>query len=220
MKTPSSNMKKKILHISLMMFILTSLSYPQKSTQFFLFGGKNYHFEYGTEKDYIVGTNDFPVNPSHLPFNFGGAFTVYFSKRIGIELDGRYTLSSKLNLVDPIDQDTLSMNSYKHLSLTANFIYQFLSKRIRPYVIIGGGFDRISAKDETYLTEYGYQIDIKAPLESELIDPLAQIGAGIFIYLNDFLGIRFDSRYIVIFDTPNNIHCFNITLGVFLSVNE
>ena len=93
--------------------------------QFSLFGGINHVFEYGSEDDYILGGNDFPVTPSHSPLTLGASFGYFFTGNLGVELDWRYVMSSKVTLEDPSDQDTVEIDSSKHYSLTLNLIYQF-----------------------------------------------------------------------------------------------
>ena len=126
--------------------------------------------------------------------------------RIALELDGRFTLSSSVKLVDPSDQDSVVVDTSRHYSLTLNIIYHFLSGKLQPYLVAGGGIDKLSAEDKTYISTYGYEIELFAPPSSETWDPLANIGAGVRYLISPKVGIRLDVRYILIFDDPNNIH--------------
>jgi len=205
---------KKILFFVLILVYAASFSFGQKRKfQVSLFSGINHVFEGGSEDDYVAGENDFPVTPAHAPLSFGAAFAYFLTKNIGIELEGRYTLSSKVTLEDPSDQDTVEINTSKHYSITLNLIYQFLRGSIRPYLVVGGGIDEISAKDETYTSEYGYEIEFLAP--EKKMDPLVKVGAGIHYFISPCLGARVDLRYVLIFDDPDNVNSLVFVAGAF-----
>jgi outer membrane protein W len=191
-------------------------SAQDKKAQVSVFGGINYHPEYGTIDDYVPGENDFPIMPAHSPINFGFAVSYFITNHIGIEVDGRLTSSSKVTLTDPSDQDTLEIDSPKHFTMTFNFIYRIIEGRLSPYLVVGGGFDRISVQEQTYISAYGFKVTPKALSEDEIFDPLIQIGAGIQYLIVKNLGIRFDFRYIRIFDEPNHVITLNTVLGLFL----
>lgn len=169
-------------------------------------------FEYGSEEDYVLGENDFPVTPAHTPADLGVSFSYYFNEKVALELDGRFTLSSNLTLVDPSDDDRVTIDSSGHYSVTLNFLYQFLRGDVRPYLVLGGGVDKILAEDKTYTTEYGFEVEFLAP--EKTIDPVANLGGGIYYFVSPNLGIRFDLRYVVIFSEPNTIGSLNGVLGV------
>jgi len=196
----------------LAVFCFVPKAYAQR-LQVSLSGGWNRVFEYGSEDDYVLGENDFPVTPAHTPFNFGAALALFFTDKIGVELDGRYALSSKVTLVDPSDQDILEIDSAKHYSITLNFVYRFLEGRLRPYVLVGGGIDKLLSKEETYISEYGFQIEFLPP--EKTIDPIANIAAGVQFFIRSRLGARFDLRYSIIFDDPDNQNSLNVTFGLF-----
>jgi outer membrane protein W len=179
--------------------------------QFSVFGGMNHVFTYGSEKDYVFGENDFPVMPSHTPFNYGAAFSVRLTDQIGMELDGRYTLSSQVTLMDPSDNDTVAIDTSKHYSVTLNFLYRFLDGKIRPYVLLGGGVDKLLGEDRVYVTEYGWDVEFVAPKET--LDPAANLGGGLHYFLRPNLGIRFDLRYVLIFSEPDRLGSLNGVLG-------
>jgi outer membrane protein W len=207
-------MKKSLLFLFIFTLAL-SLGFGQaKKFQISLFGGLNQVLEYGSEDEYLMGENDFPVTPSHTPFSFGTAFAYSLTKNIALELEVRFALSSQVTLVDPSDQDTVEVNTSSHISGTLNFLYHFLNGRIRPYIVFGGGIDKILAKDETYTSDYGYEVKFIAP--EKTIDPVAQAGGGIHYLLSQNAGARLDLRYELIFDEPNNINSLNLTLGFFL----
>lgn len=207
---------RKALFFVLISASIVSFSFgQQKKFQVYLFGGLNHVLEYGSKEGYVLGENDFPVTPAHTPASLGAAVAVFFTNNIGVELDGRYTLSSKLTLQDPSDQDAVEIDSAKHYTITLNLVYQLLSGKFRPYVVAGGGMDKLLAEEETYTSEYGYEIEFLAP--EETIDPVANLGAGIQYFINENLKGRLDFRYVLIFDDLENVNNLNIVAGVCFS---
>lgn len=204
--------------ILLLFFILALLGCfvlgGENKFQFSIFGGINNVFKYGSENDYVMGENDFPVTPAHKPASFGASIGYFFTDNIGIELDGRYYLSSKVILEDPSDQDSVEVDASKHFSIALNIFYRLSGGDFRPYLVVGGGFDMLSAKDETYTSEYGYEIEFIAPETTTGL--LAQVGGGIQYFLSSSAGARLDVRYVLIFDDPDNINSLSIMAGVFI----
>lgn len=182
--------------------------------QLSLFGGWNRVFEYGEEEDYVMGENDFPVTPAHSSFNFGGAVSIFFTPNLGLELDGRYVLPSEVGLQDPSDLDTVEIDTAKHYALTLNLVYRFLGRRLSPYVLVGGGFDKLLAEEGTYISEYGFEMEFVTP--EKTTNAVANIGGGIQFFLFSNLGARFDVRYSVIFDDPHNQRSLSAALGLLL----
>lgn len=191
--------------------LLTGTAYAQKF-QFSVFGGINHVFEYGSEDDFILGENHFPVTPAHTPPTFGASLTFFFSENLGLEMDWRYVFSSKVTLVDPSDQDTVEIDSSKHYSLILNLLYQFMSGKFKPYVVAGGGFDNLSAEDATYTSEYGFAITLEAP--EKTLDAVANFGAGLNYFVSDNLGLKLDVRYVMIFADPNNVNNLSAVVGL------
>ena len=202
-----------ILFLGILSFLFFTKATHAQKFQVSVFGGLNHLFEYGSEDDYVLGENDFPVTPSHTSANFGVAFAYFFTDNLGLELDGRYTLSSKVTLLDPSDQDTVEIDTAKHYALTLNFIYRFLSDSFRPYIVAGGGIDKLLTKEETYTSEYGYEIVLEAP--EKTVDLVVNVGAGIQYFIKPNLGAKFDFRYVLIFDDPNNLSSLNFAFGAF-----
>jgi outer membrane beta-barrel protein len=193
--------------------LLTGTAHAQKF-QFSVFGGINHVFEYGSVDDYVLGGNDFPVTPSHSPLTLGISFGYFLSKNLGLELDWRHVMSSKVTLEDPSDQDTLEIDSSKHYSLTLNLIYQFASGKLRPYVVAGGGFDKLMAEDATYTSDYGFDITLESP--EKTLDAVANFGAGLNYFFSDSLALKLDVRYQVIFADPNSVNNLSTVVGLSL----
>ena len=185
---------------------------PAQEIKAYLFGGWYKVFEYGEEEDYVMGENDFPVTPSHASFNFGAALALFFTNHLGVELDVRYALPTEVILADPSDLDTVKIDTAKHYALTLNLIYRLLGKRLTPYFLVGGGMDKLMAKEETALSEYGYEIEFIPP--EKTTNAVANIGGGLEIFLLSNLGARVDVRYSIIIDDPHNQNSLNVTVGL------
>ncbi len=204
--------KAKVILFGFISIILLIQPALAEKYQVSLFVGMNHVFHYGSEGDYVLGENDFPVTPVHTPPNLGASFALYLIDNIALELDWRYTLSSKLTLVDPFDQDEVEIDSSKRHTISLNFIYRFLQGNVKPYIVVGGGLDKILAKDQTYTTKYGFEMDFLAP--DKTIDPIANIGAGVQFFFRPNIGIRLDLRYVMIFAEPDNLSGLNGVAGI------
>jgi outer membrane protein W len=202
---------KVIIFVIVCCVLLVQPSLAEKY-QISLFVGMNHVFPYGSEADYVLGANDFPVTPAHTPPNLGASFALYLKDNIALELDWRYTLSSKLTLTDPSDQDEVEIDSSKRHTVTLNFIYRFLRGNVKPYIVLGGGFDKIAAKDQSYTTKYGFEVDFLAP--DKTVDPLANLGAGVQFFVRPTIAIRLDLRYVMIFAEPDNLSGLNGVAGI------
>jgi opacity protein-like surface antigen len=204
--------KAKVILFGVISIILLMQPALAEKYQISLFVGMNHVFQYGSEGDYVLSENDFPVTPAHTPPNLGASFALNLKDNIALELDWRYTLSSKLMLVDPSDQDEVEIDSSKRHTITLNFIYRFLQGNVKPYIVVGGGLDKILAKDQTYTTQYGFEVDFLAP--DKTIDPVANIGAGVQFFFRPNIGIRLDLRYVMIFAEPDNLSGLNGIAGI------
>ncbi len=191
--------------------LVSGTAYAQRF-QLSVFGGLNHVLEYGSENDYALGENDFPVTPSHTPPVLGASLAYHLSEHLGLELDWRYVLSSKVTLEDPSDQDTVEIDSSKHHSLTLNLLYQFMSGTLRPYILAGGGFDKLLAEDAEYTSEYGFDIMLEAP--EKTLDAVFNFGAGLNYFLSDSMALKLDVRYVMIFADPNNVNNLSAVVGL------
>jgi hypothetical protein len=184
------------------------------TVQFSLFYGINHHMEYGSVEDFKAGYNHFPVMPSHSPTNLGASFAYFIKPWLGFEYDMRVTGRTEVLLTDPSDGDTLTIQTPKHTSISLSILLEPLKGRISPYVMLGGGIDRISAVDEVYTTSLGYEVIMDSPSENDRLDILVQGGAGVNALVYSYFGIRADIRYTVVFADPYKVRSLNATLGL------
>ncbi len=181
-------------------------------------GGGYRHFLYGAEKDYIQGENDFPVTPAHTSSAFGMSLSYAFRPWLALEYDGRIVGTSALVLKDPSDGDTLRCRSNRHFSFALGLVFRLPKGKIRPYLVVGGGLDRLEAKEETVVTDYGNEIYLAPPPESELIAPLLQLGGGVEVGIFKGFGIRLDGRYAIVFADPHSVRAAGFAAGIFLRI--
>ena len=209
---------RKILFFILMMVNLTGFAGAEtageKRLQVSILAGIDKVFGYGSKEDYSPGENDFPFMPSHSPTCLGISAAYNLTKQAVIELAGRYYFSSAVTLEDPSDEDTVKVNTAKHFSVTANFIYRLSGKTFSPYLVAGGGIDKLLSKDETYTSAYGYEIEFLAP--EKKVDLVLNLGGGIQYSFSSQIGLVMDVRYGVIFDKPSNVKSLNLMAGVFI----
>jgi outer membrane protein W len=197
-------MMKKIPAITMTMILLAGLSFGQANRfQLSLFGGKTHVPAYGSDGDYVSGSNDFPSTPAHTPAFFGAAFAYSLTNRLGIELRAEYALATNLNLTDPSDQDSVTIPSAKHMSFSLNFHWALASGKFCPYLIAGGGVDKISTNSSSYATNYGYEVTFSAPART--LDYFLNAGAGLSWNIKSSLGFFVEARYRFLFVRPDSI---------------
>jgi len=214
-KSKEFSMKKAVLWILMIMVILmTGIDAESFKTHITLTGGINHHFEYGSVDDYSPGENSFPVMPAHTPSSIGLSFAYFFTRSIGLEVDGGISSSSRVTLTDPSDMDTVEVETAKHLSLTFNVLYQMQVGKFNPYLTVGAGFDRLSAEDQILESAYGYEIIMLAPAEDERLDFTIGAGGGMNYFIFKNVGLRLDVRYFIIFDDPQNVKTVSLKAGL------
>jgi outer membrane protein W len=209
---------KKILAFSVLFTMALAAGLAQeKKTAFSLFGGIHSVLKYGSESDYSPGDNDFPMTPAHTPPTFGLSFLYQFSGLLGLEVDGRYTLSSKVTLTDPSDGDTVSVDTLQHAGLTLNALIFLGNGSFRPYLALGAGGDiALSAKEQTLTTSLGYEVTFLPP--DKKTEVVADAGLGLMFNIGPALGLRLDVRYLMLPKNSNHplIHNMSAVGGLFV----
>lgn len=207
-------MLRRAIGLGLMlMAFLPGFSWAQKVRASFLTGGC-IMLAYGSEQDYVLGENDFPVTPAHSSIQLGGALGLPLNEKLMLELDGRFVFSSPVTLEDPSDEDTVRIDTSRHLMLGLNLVYRMSGGRFRPYVLVGAGLDKVFAEDMTATSEYGFDIILEAPSGGEGLDPLINLGAGGMFALSPRLALRLEARYVLIVDSPKKPSGLCLSLGL------
>jgi hypothetical protein len=210
----NTNMKKTALIFTALLIVSALAQAQPGAVQITLFYGINHHYEYGSVEEYEMGYNSFPVMPAHSPRNYGASFAYFITHWFALETDVRSTGRTDVTLIDPSDGDTLTIQTPKHLSVSLSFLFEPLRGRISPYLLLGGGINRIQAVDETYISEYEYEVIMQTPPEDSRVDVLLQGGVGVNALLYRNFGLRADVRYQVVFDDPYEVRSLNATLGL------
>jgi hypothetical protein len=137
-----------------------------------------YNFNFGGDVYKGLGDSSLKKSNSH---GLGGSFTVLARHLISAELDFNYSHSFFGS------SDTLSRNTILTATLDGVVGRWFKAGpgRIRPYVLVGGGYMRAIATNRR-------KVGWSAP-EKNL--GLVEAGGGVLWLLNDSFGIRADARY-------------------------
>jgi len=206
-------MKAKLFVVLLILCAAASFGQTKKY-RLTLCGGMNHVFAYGSAEDYVMESNDFPVTPAHTPLDFGAAFAYFLNDRLGIELRGQSTLAADMTLIDPSDQDTVTIKSAKHMSFSLNLLWEPTPGKVRPYLVLGAGLDKLSARAASYMTDNGYEVTFAAP--DKTLDFFINAGAGVCLFVTPSLGIQLDVRYRLLFAAPNRIQSLAASGGVLM----
>lgn len=202
----------RLITAGILLAAVASFGQTTKRFQLTLFGGLNHVFAYGAAGDYALGSNDFPVTPGHTPLAFGAAFSLRLGDRLEIELRGDYTLSSTLALSDPSDGDTVSISSAKHMAGSLNVLWTLFDAGLRPYLVVGGGMDKLVGDAFTVQSGLGYDVTFLAPTKT--LSFFANAGGGVRLPLTASLAAQIDVRYRLIFSKPHSVNGFFATAGL------
>ncbi len=205
--------KKGLIFVLIFGFAAGAVFAQDKKFQFSLFGGISSIFEYGSDEDYSLGENDFPVTPSHTPPYFGLSLSYFFAENVRAELDWRYILSSKVILSDPTDDDTVEIDTSKQYFASLSIVYQCLQCKFRPFVLFGGGINKLLAEAGTYISEFGYEIELGIPDKTTAL--FAQFGGGLDVLLSTSFGVLADVRFVYLFTEPDNILSLFAGIGAY-----
>lgn len=209
-------LKKTALGLAALATISAAGGAQTRSNLISLSGGVNYHFVYGSDSEYELGVNDFPVTPAHTPLVFGFSFARW-GRFLGGEVEGRWTLGSAVVLRDPADGDSVEVKAGPHVSVLASLVLRPFRGAVQPYVLAGGGVDVILSKDAEVTTAYGYEISLPAPDFKNRFDPELHAGAGILIFFKPRWGMRFEGRLAWILDRPQAVRCAQGTAAAYFA---
>ena len=192
-----------------MLFLISAFAYSD--THFYLFGKGNFIGSAGSESDYVVGENEFPIVSSHQ--NYGAGFGLTVGKQAFFGIEGHYNLSGKVTLTDPSDNDTVEVDTYKYISGFLTIGFNVVSKRVmRLYINGGGGVIRYLDADETrsYVSQLGAETDLE-PVDKKT--PLSGFGGvGLEIYFSQSGGIFLNGRYLFV-DVEDAPPIFTVVAG-------
>jgi len=136
--------------------------------------------------------------------SFGFSYARFLSSNIGLELDFKYNIGSKVALIDPSDQERFGLDTCNNYSVTGNILYKFYSGTVQPYVAGGVGMNVLSPFEKEFTSDAGSVIIITAPEKTNNLT--FNVGAGLII--GNPVGLRIDVRFVSI----NNIDVNSIQL--------
>lgn len=199
----------RILLTLVCLVFVSTLAYSD--SRFCIFGKANFFSSSGSVDDYVVGVNEFPLVSSYQ--NYGLGFSLTFGKTLFAGIEGHYNLSGKVTLTDPVDPDTVEVNTYKYASgiftLGVNFVR---SQSIRLYINGGGGV-RYTLASETmsYISDQGYIVEIDPPEKKFLLEAFG--GLGIEVYFSRSTGVLLSGRYSYV-DAEDSQFSFVVLAGI------
>ncbi len=184
----------KASRIVLTLFCLVSVTaLAYSDSRFCVFGKANFLSSSGSIDDYMVGVNEFPLVSSYKNYGLGLGLT--FGKTLFAGIEGHYNLSGKVTLTDPVDPDTVEINTYKYVSGIFTLGVSFVrSQSVRLY-INGGAGGRYTLDSETmsYISEQGFDVEIDPPEKKFLFEAFG--GLGIEVYFSRSSGLMLNGRY-------------------------
>ncbi len=165
-------------------------------SRFSVFGKVNFIAAAGLLSDYEVGVNEFPLVSAYQ--NLGIGFGLTFGKTLFAGIEGHYNLSGKVTLTDPVDPDTVEVDTYKYAS--GLFILGFNlvnNRRLRLYLNGGAGV-RYNLENEikSYVSENGHLTEVDPPDKRSILEGFG--GAGLEVYLSRNSGLMLNGRYVYV----------------------
>lgn len=205
--------KKALLFLFLAVLLNGILLAEDLRFQLAFCGGFSHIFEYGSEKDYVQGVNDFPVTPAHTPPFFCLSLSYSLTDTLKLELDGRHVFGSNVSLIDPSDADSVDIATVPQSFLSLDICYQCIRCNFRPYFLVGGGLNRTAARERSYTTEYGYEIGFSSSDKRTAL--MFQMGWGLDLAILRVLGVRADVRFFYVFEKEDNIPMLFVGVGAY-----
>lgn len=187
-------MKKLIAAIVLLLLLSVIASADEEKNQISIMGGIYAVNESGNLSDYEPGYNDFPVTPGHKNISFGFGYARFITGNVGVELDFRYHLSSKVTVNDPMDQERVEIDTLNNYSVTGNILYKFSAGLVQPYITGGVGMNILRPYEKEFTSDQGSIIIITSPEKTNNL--LYNVGAGIIA--GNSIALRLDLRYAVV----------------------
>lgn len=184
----------KALRIFLTLFCLLLVStLAYSDSRFCVFGKANFFRSSGSTADYMVGVNEFPLASSYQNYGLGLGWT--FGKTLFAGIEGHYNLSGKVTLTDPIDPDTVEVNTYRYASGIFTLGVSFVRSQSIRLFLNGGTGVRYSLNSETvsYISERSFDVEIDPPEKKLLLEVFG--GLGIEIYFSRSSGVLLSGRY-------------------------
>lgn len=172
-----------------------------KSSFLTLRAGSNMFQSCGSGGDYVAGENDFPVTPAHQGAALGIGLTFSNPKSLAFGVSVSYGLSSAIDLRDPSDGETVTVDSPTSLQAVLNLSkFIDLSQKLRLVIFLGGGGEYRLADGREFVSSLGNKIVVESPAKP--FSPLAAAGVGLHCMLSNALGLALEIQGAYIFRDP------------------
>lgn len=205
-------MKKTLLLVGIIAFFACFPALQAGDFRLSILGGAGFMLEQGAEGDYVLGENDFPVIPAFTGFDIGLCLGYSFSEKLGMELAVSYMGGSTVDLTDPSDGDTVSVDACGHLVFILAINYFFSAGKWQPYLQAGAGVDNLQGNGGTYTSMLGYRVERDGP-DQKLV-PLFRISGGFLLELGSKLDLRVELAYNQILADPDDYRLFTLLAGI------
>lgn len=181
----------KTVFICVCLILVSGLAYGD--SQFAVFGKVNFIPGSGSEADYEVGVNEFPIVSAYK--NYGLGLGLSFGQVVFAGIEGHYNLSGKAIMTDTSDDDTVEVDTYRYVTgLFTLGVNVVRNRKVRLYIQGGGGVRyNLDAETKTYYSELGYETDIDPPEKKLLLEAFG--GVGIEVYFSQSSGLLLNGRY-------------------------
>jgi opacity protein-like surface antigen len=209
-------MKKMKAIVGIIAVVVFFSTLPAGDFRLAIVGGAGYMLDQGAESDYVMEENDFPVIPAFASYDIGLRLGYRFSDKLGMELAVSYFGSATVDLTDPSDNDTVSVDAVKHLAFTLSVNYFFSTGKWQPYLQVGTGVDNIQGEEKKYTSSLGYQVEWDGP-DQNLV-PLFQLSGGFLYELSPKLDLRVELGYNLIFADPHDYNLITLLAGISLKL--
>jgi hypothetical protein len=187
-----------------------------KKPQFTLRAGFNMFPSSGSEGDYVAGGNDFPVTPAHQASALGIGLTFSGSSSLAFGVNVSYGLSSRIDLRDPSDGETIRADTPQSLLAVLGVAKGIdLSRRMQLIVSLGVGGEYRMGGDQEFVSQLGNRIVLRSP--EKPFSPLAALAAGVHYMFADSLGVALDVQGAYIFRDPAQL-LITPSLGLILKL--
>jgi hypothetical protein len=186
----------------------------EAEVRIYFMGGLNLVQSSGSEGDYQVGVDEFPLCDAHNTAGFGFGLNkslgvLYYGAEVFLNASGSATLN------DPSDGDTVKISTSRYavgqVLLGGDL---FRSSGFRFFMEGGGGVGVTMDKDtRTYTSAMGAETVIGPPDREFPLTLFA--GTGCAISMSEVLDFRLTGRYrFLFFDQPQSMWIFSAGLGV------
>lgn len=198
-------MKKKIPLCLIILLVFTAVGLSQEkdpTIEISLHGGYHLFGSTGSEGDYEVGVNEFPLIDSHGAMGTGLRFSFDPSEFVVVGLEFFLNLKSTATVRDPMDDDRADIDTSQNVQgfLTLRFHLVRLEKTAFFAELGFGGYYMLDDSSKTYTTEKGYILETEPP--EQLYGIAGFGGVGMVYYIHPNISLTLSGRFVYLGSDP------------------